>query len=152
MPVPPEFADRFAAFVAQPSLARQAIAGIDAGTLNRRPLGSDWSIRDHLVFLADNEQFAAATFHAALTTDDAALPAPDPGLYLRRLQYLWRDPEAALSLFQQARWGNAELLQRIDHSQWSRTLSVGSEPTTVGEFFASLAADTGVRIGKLSAR
>ena len=38
-----------------------------------------------------------------------------------RRQQLWRSPEAAISLFQQTRFGTAELLRQCDRQSWSRT-------------------------------
>ncbi|MEX2080513.1 MAG: hypothetical protein WEC33_02770, partial [Dehalococcoidia bacterium] len=123
-------------FIGQPAELRAALAGIDPGTLNRRPVGSDWSIRDRVIYLADTEQWLATAVHLSLTADLPAIPAPVDSAFVRRLHYLWRDPEAALSLFQQARWANAELLESLDVPQWQREALVDGAPLTIATLLA----------------
>ncbi len=135
--IPPHLAETFDQFVRQPGEVRNAISGIDPGTLNRRPIGSDWSIRDYILLFADSEQWFATALRLALTAEDAALPPIDEAAFLRKLHYLWRDPEAALSLFQQARWANAELLERLDPPHWSREVTIAGQPSPVSTLFQS---------------
>lgn len=63
----------------------------------------------------------ASRIFAVIAQEQPLLPAFDEELYKRRLQYLWRDPELALSLFQQIRFAMGELLERCDADTWERT-------------------------------
>jgi len=117
----PEIQPIFARFVAGPTLIRQAIDGLDPGTLNRRPPGEDWSIRDIIVHLSDAELWAAVRFRMVVAEEEPHFAAHDEERWKRRLHYLWRDPEAAVSMFQQVRYGTAELLQQCDRAAWGRT-------------------------------
>lgn len=109
-----------ARFARGPSLLRAAIAGLDAGSLNRTRPGSDWSARDVVLHLADTELVRAVRFRVLLTEDEPSLVAFDEGIWKRRLHYLWRDPEAALALFEQLRFSSAELLARCSRGDWQR--------------------------------
>jgi uncharacterized damage-inducible protein DinB len=119
--IPVELRALFDRFAIGPSLLRQAVAGLDAGALNRRPPGEDWSIRDVVIHLADAELVGAVRFRLVIAEEGATLPVYDQDLWKRRLHYLWRDPEAAIALFQQTRYGSAELLQQCDAGTWSRS-------------------------------
>ncbi|MCC6381978.1 MAG: DinB family protein [Dehalococcoidia bacterium] len=113
-------ADLLARFARGPSLLRAAVAGLDAGALNRTRPGSDWSARDVVVHLADTELVRAVRFRVVLTEDEPVLAAFDEGIWKRRLHYLWRDPEAALALFEQIRFSSAEMLSRCGSGDWQR--------------------------------
>ena len=56
-----------------------------------------------------------------LATDDPLLPAfADEELASRRLQSLWRSPEAALATFEQLRYSTAEILVHVEAAAWER--------------------------------
>lgn len=99
----------------------QAIAGLGPGLLNRHLAGEDWSIRDVLVHLADSELVGAVRFRLVLADDEPLLPVYDQDAWKRRLHYLWRDPQAAIALFQQTRFATAEILQQCDAAAWRRS-------------------------------
>jgi len=140
----------FERFVAGPTLVRQAIDGLDPGTLNRRPPGEDWSIRDIIIHLSDAELVAAVRFRMVLSDEDPRFPPNDEERWKRRLHYLWRDPEAALSVFQQVRFGTAEVLQQCDRAAWERTgLHAEQGPMTLEElleYYAAHAEDHAAQI------
>ncbi|MGE5594495.1 MAG: DinB family protein [Hyphomicrobiales bacterium] len=118
--VPAEFQQLFDDFARGPTLLRQALVGLDAGSLNQRPAGADWSIRDVVVHLADAELVRAVRIRFALAEADPLLPPFDEEAWKRRLQYLWRDVDAAIALFQQTRYSNAELLSYVGKDGWQR--------------------------------
>lgn len=119
--LPPDLRKQLDQFLAGPSRVRAAIDGIDAAMLNRRPPGEDWSIRDVVIHLADAELIAAVRFRLALAQQDAVLPTYEQEDWKRRLQYLWRDPEAALALFHATRYSTAEILDHCGADAWQRT-------------------------------
>ncbi len=120
--LPTALRQRLDAFIASPGLIRQAVTGIDAGLLNRRPPGDDWSIRDVIIHLSDAELLGAVRIRLALAEASPPMPMYEQDLWKRRLQYLWRDPELALSLFQQTRYATAEILEQCGVEAWQRTI------------------------------
>jgi hypothetical protein len=119
--VPPHLQPAFDRYARAPGLLRQAVHGVTGFALNRRRPGDDWSIRDIILHLADTELVAAVCLRLVIAGERPSLPGAEPGTWQRRLHYLWRDPEAALALFEQVRYSNAELLQRCERDAWART-------------------------------
>ena len=118
--IPEALQEDFASYVTAPARLREAMADLDPGALNRRPPGSDWSIRDIVIHVADSEIVRATRIFAVIATDEPPIPSFDEDLYKRRLHYLWRDPELALSLFQHLRFALAEMLEQCDAATWER--------------------------------
>lgn len=118
--LPPELHSLFERFSEGPTFLNEAIAGIDPAELNR-PGREGWSVRDIIIHLADTELLRAVRFRTILTEDEPTIPVIDEGQWKRRLHYLWRSPEAAISLFQQLRYTNAELLAECGRPAWQRT-------------------------------
>lgn len=129
----------FQQFTEGPTLVTRAIEGLEAGLLNR-PGREGWSVRDVVVHLADAELVGALRFRMILAGEKPALPVYDPDTWKRRLHYLWRSPEASLSLFQQTRFASAEMLRQCSASDWER---VGVHPergeVTLGELLTQYA-------------
>ena len=148
--IPDAHADAYERFVRGPSLVREALAGTGPATLNRRPPGQDWSMRDVVIHLADAELVRAVQIRLALAGDEADLPAFDADLWKRKLLYVFRDPEAALSGFQQVRYGTAELLRECAPDAWERA---GSHPelgtVTVAELVARAADHVDEHVAQL---
>jgi hypothetical protein len=119
--IPDDIAADFDQFVQGPALLRAALAELDAAAFNRRPPGEEWSIRDAVMHVADAELVRAVSLRLVVAQDEATIPAWDEERFKRRLHYLFRDPELALSQFQLVRFGNAELLQQLDAAGWQRT-------------------------------
>jgi hypothetical protein len=118
--IPEAHAGAYERFVRGPVLLREALAGTDPATLNRRPPGEDWSMRDVVTHLADSELVGAVRIRLLLAGDEPDLPIYDPDVWKRKLLYIFRDPEAALSGFQQTRFGTAELLRECSPDAWER--------------------------------
>ena len=119
--IPEAHADAFDRFVRGPALVREALVGTGPATLNRRPPGEDWSMRDVVIHLADSELVGAVRIRLALAGDEPDLPVYDQEAWKRKLLYVFRDAEAALSAFQQVRYGTAELLRECSPEAWERT-------------------------------
>jgi len=143
----------FSRFTAGPTLLREAVFGLNPADLNRRPPGSDWSIRDVILHLADGELVAAVQFRLVIAEDDPTLPGFDQETWKRRLHYLWRDPEFAIGLFQQVRYANGELLQQCDSTAWARAgVHPGRGQMTLAqllEFHAAHAEEHASQIGSM---
>lgn len=118
---PAHLKEPFARFKAGPMLLRVAVTGIDPSVLNRRPAGEDWSIRDIIIHLADTELVRATRIRMMIASENPPLEPIDEDLWKRKLHYLWRDPEGAISLFQQTRYSTAELLAQCYAETWLRT-------------------------------
>ena len=97
--IPESHAEAYARFVRGPALVREALAGTGPAVLNRRPRGEDWSMRDVVIHLADAEFVLAVQIRLILAESASPLPALEADLWKRRLLYVFRDPEAALSAF-----------------------------------------------------
>ena len=123
-----------ASYVTAPGRLRATLANLDAGALNRRPPGSDWSIRDIVIHLVDTEIMRASRIFAILAADEPPIPAYDEEAFKRRLHYLWRDPELSLALFQHLRFAVGEMLEQCDAAAWERTGAHSTEgPISVAE-------------------
>lgn len=148
--IPDAHVDPHERFVRGPALVREALAGTGPATLNRRPPGEDWSMRDVVIHLADAELMRAVQIRLALTGEDPALPALDQDLWKRKLLYVFRDPEAALSAFQQVRYGTAELLRECAPDAWERA---GAHPqfgtVTVADLVARAADHVDEHVAQL---
>lgn len=108
-------------YASGPKLVREAIAGLDAGQFNRRPLGSDWSIRDIVMHLLDSEVMAAARIRMVIAHENPLIQPWDESLFKRKLHYLWRDPEAVMAAYQVIVFTTADLLEQCDAKTWERT-------------------------------
>ncbi len=115
-----ELKDLLESYRRGPALVTEAIRGIEGGALNARRPGSDWSIRDLLMHLADAELVRGYRIRVILAEDEPPILGWDQERWTRRLQYLWRSPEAAIALFDQLCFSNAELLRWSDRVAWER--------------------------------
>ncbi len=150
--IPDAHADAYERFARGPALVREALAGTGPVTLNRRPPGEDWSMRDVVLHLADAELVRAVQVRLALAGGEPALPAIDPDPWKRKLLYVFRDPEAALSAFQQVRYGSAELLRECAPDAWERAgRHPGFGTVTVAELVAHAAAHDEEHVAQLRA-
>lgn len=150
--IPDAHADAYERFARGPALLREALAGTGPATLNRRPPGEDWSMRDVVIHLADSELVAAVRIRLLLAGDEPDLPIYDPDVWKRKLLYIFRDPEAAMSAFQQARYGTAELLRECSPDAWERA---GNHPqvgvVTVADLVARGADHVDEHVAQLQA-
>ncbi len=150
--IPDAHAEDYARFVRGPALVRETLAGTGPATLNRRPPGEDWSMRDVVIHLADAELVLAVQIRLVLAGAATPLPALAPDLWKRKLLYVFRDPEAALSVFQQTRFATGELLRECSPDAWERA---GDHPelgeVTVAELMTSAASHVDEHVAQLRA-
>ena len=141
----------FQQFTEGPTHVTRAIEGLEPGLLSR-PGREGWSVRDVVVHLADAELIGALRFRMVLAGEKPALPVYDPDTWKKRLHYLWRSPEASLSLFQQTRFASAEMLRQCSASDWER---VGVHPErgemTLGEILTLYAEHAVAHVAQIQA-
>jgi len=101
--------------------------------------------------LTDAELLLAVHVRLVLAEDAPLLPSPDTEVWKRRLHYLWRDVDAALSLFQLTRYTTGELLSRCDGAQWARTGMFGGSPTSVAALVERAASSDQVQTARVTA-
>lgn len=119
--LPDDVVPVFDQFVRGPSLIREAITGIGPTEMSR-PGREGWSIRDVLVHLSDAELVRATRFRLILSAEEPpAIFGFDEATWKKRLQYLWRSPEAALALYESLVYTSAELLRQYSPKDWDRT-------------------------------
>lgn len=91
-------------------------------------------MRDVLVHLADAELMRGARLRLILGSEGAPdLPTWEADAWKRRLQYLWRSPEAALALYDALVFSNAELLRQVDGRAFERCGMLEGREVTVRE-------------------
>jgi hypothetical protein len=117
--LPSEIETAFERYLIGPTLVNEAVRGIDPAQLNR-PNDEGWSVRDIVLHLADTEMMRAVRFGLILAEDEPELPVLNEKQWKRKLHYLWRSPEAALSLFTQMRFAMGEMLRQCDQKSWER--------------------------------
>lgn len=116
----PEYvAEPLARFAQGAAVIREAIRGVDTGTLSR-PGAEGWSIRDVLVHLSDAELVRSTRIRLILAGEEPPIFEFDEGTWKRKLHYLWRSPEAAIALFDQLRFTTLEVLRQLDTKSWDR--------------------------------
>jgi hypothetical protein len=147
--LPAELQPVFERFIRQPGELRQALADADGGIIGRMIPGTDWTVRDVIMHLGEHEQVFGIQVRLILAQDGPTLPVPDYATWKRRLQYVWRDPDAALSLFEQLRWSNAEMMEHLRGEHWTRTGLLGEERVTVGDLLARCEEHVAERIERV---
>jgi hypothetical protein len=131
--IPAAHREAFEAYLAGPSRIREAVTGLDQTRLSQRPAGSEWSVRDVIIHLSDAELVRAERLRRIVAEESPELRPFDQDLWKRRLAYLWRDPELALTLLELLCHANAELLRQLDAAGWERSgLHPEFGPMTVG--------------------
>ncbi len=98
----------------------EALAGITAEELDKRPSADDWSPREVVHHLADSEMTSAIRLRRLLVEDMPELPGYDEALFARTLHYADRPMEAALDALSAARRTTLEILERMSESDWHR--------------------------------
>jgi uncharacterized damage-inducible protein DinB len=149
--MPEDVQPLFAQYISAPGRLREAITGLDPAALNR-PGKEGWSIRDVVLHLSDVEMAAGTRFRMMVAGEEPPIEAFDEGVWKRRLHYLFRDPDAAMAVFQICRFATAELLQQLDKASWDKT-GMHSEMgrVTVRDLFERQVAHVEEHIGQIGA-
>jgi hypothetical protein len=96
-----------------------AIAGATDAELDARPAPGKWTAREIVHHLADSEMTSAVRIRNLIATDNVAITGYDQDVFAKRLHYD-RPIAASLAAFKAARETTAELLDRLNDSDWKR--------------------------------
>ena len=100
-------------------VVQEALAGATPGELDATPAPTKWSAREIVHHLADSEMTAAIRLRRLIAEDGPVIHGYDQDEYARRLYYD-RPIEASLQAVRFARESTAELLDRLQSSEWTR--------------------------------
>lgn len=97
----------------------EALLKITPEELDARQAPGRWSAREIVHHLADSEMTAAVRLRRLLAEERPAIQGYDQDVFARRLHYD-RPHEASLELFRCVRQATAELLERLEPTEWLR--------------------------------
>jgi hypothetical protein len=101
------------------AVVAEALDGITADELDRRPAPGKWSPREIVHHLADSEMTAAVRLRLLIAEDRARILGYDQEEFARRLFYD-RPIEPSLEAFKAARTTTAAILARLSPADWAR--------------------------------
>lgn len=113
-------ADQIARYREGPGVLEQALAGITAEELDRRPAPDQWSPREVVHHTADSEIMAAIRLRRLLAEESPVIHGYDEMEFSRRLHYGDRPVEPSLAAVRAARATSADILDRLTESDWAR--------------------------------
>src|SRR5512142_8431 len=99
----------------------QAIAGLTAEDLDRRPVPDSWSIREIAVHLMDSDLIAAYRMKRVIAEDNPLIVAYNESAFAQRLGYEQLDASAACGVFRLNRRLMADILRRLPDEAFQRT-------------------------------
>jgi hypothetical protein len=97
----------------------EALLRIKPEEVDARPGPGQWTVREIVHHLADSETTSAVRLRRLLAEDRPLIQGYDQDEFARRLHYD-RPYETSLELFKYARAATAELLERLEPSEWLR--------------------------------
>lgn len=97
-----------------------AIVGLAAGELDRRPAAGGWTPREIVHHLADSESMAYVRVRRLLAEDDPVIAGYDEPEWARRLHYD-RPIEPSLAVLRAVRAATHQLLTSLTDIEWRRT-------------------------------
>ena len=97
-----------------------ALVGITAQELDRRPPSGEWTAREIVHHLADSESMAYIRLRRLIAEDDPVIAGYDEPEWARRLHYE-RPIDASLAVVRAVRTASLELLRALASDEWSRT-------------------------------
>ncbi len=103
-----------------PSVLEQALAGITAQELDRRPAPAQWSPREVVHHTADSETMSAIRLRRLLAEDRPVIHGYDEMEFSRRLHYRDRPVGPSLAAVRAARETSADILDRLSEADWAR--------------------------------
>jgi hypothetical protein len=108
---------------AVPRAARDAVAGIPASALRRRPAKDTWSVVEYVCHLRDVYATYTIRLHRARTEDRPVLEPMLNDLRARRFRYNERDVDAVLDELEATAAGFCDEIARNGPEDWDRTVT-----------------------------
>jgi uncharacterized damage-inducible protein DinB len=100
----------------------EALEGISDGELDARPGPEEWSAREVVHHMADSEMTAAIRLRRLIAEKEPTIQGYDQKEeFAQRLFYTERPIEASVEAVAAARRTTADILDRLDEDQWSRS-------------------------------
>ena len=106
---------------AGPAVIREAVAGLDAAALDRRPADGGWTPREVVHHTADSEMASAIRLRRLVAEEEPLIVGYDGDEFARRLRYAERPIEPALDAIAAARSTTLQIFDGLSEAEWART-------------------------------
>src|SRR5207244_11301039 len=133
--------ERLARIARTPAELADAVRGVDAGVLVRRPAPKSWAATEVICHLRDNEEWFLERMKLIVAMDLPRFVATNPDRWADERQYLTNDAAIALGAFTRRRRETLAFLRPLEPDPWARAgVHVDSRRRrTVDEFLSVMA-------------
>ena len=100
---------------------RSAMAGVEDGELDQRPLEGEWTVREIAHHLADSELNSAVRLRRLIAEDEPVLQGYDEMEFVRRLHVTTRPIGSSIDAAEAARASTLTILEALTDHEWNRT-------------------------------
>ncbi len=107
-------------YLAGPGLLRQAVAGMTAEQLKKRPIPGKWSTLEVVCHIADYEPILADRMKRIISHDQPTLQGADENLFARSLYYHERDVDEELNVIDWTRRQMGRILRQLPAEAFQR--------------------------------
>jgi hypothetical protein len=112
--------ERLARIARTPDDLADAVRGVDAVVLARRPAPKSWAPNEVVCHLRDNEEWFLERLRMIVAMDLPRFVATNPDRWADERQYLTNDAVAALAAFTRRRRETLEFLEPLAPEAWAR--------------------------------
>jgi hypothetical protein len=133
--------ERLARIARTPGEVADALRGVEAAALIRRPAPKSWAPTEVVCHLRDNEEWFLERMRLIVAMDLPRFVATSPDRWADERQYLTNDGAVALAAFARRRGETLEFLGGLEPGAWSRAgVHVDSRGRrTIDEFLSVMA-------------
>ena len=122
MPMTPEERDALMVRYRDGAAAfRAAMADVEDGELDERPLEGEWTVREIAHHLADSELNSAVRLRRLIAEDEPVLQGYDEMEFVRRLHVTERPIASSIEAAAAARASTLTILEAMTEDEWSRS-------------------------------
>jgi hypothetical protein len=100
---------------------RAAMADVEDGELDKRPLEGEWTVREIAHRLADSELTSAVRLRRLIAEDVPILQGYDEATFVRRLHVTDRPIGSSIAAAEAARASTLTILEALTDDEWTRT-------------------------------